>query len=87
MEEAERPLVLLEWEDSAQPLPAWRFLSDPPEATVVLCRSVGWIVAETADVLMLAPNLGDYSSDDPQASGFMRIPTRCVTRRARLVEG
>src|SRR3546814_2923787 len=55
--------VLIEWLDSAQPIPGWRLLSDLPNPDVVKCESVGWIIGETDDVLMLAPNIGDRGGD------------------------
>ena len=80
-------LVLVEWEDSAQPLPAWRHIADAPALEVVECVSVGWVVAESERVLMLAPNLGDVASEESgQASGFIRIPRSCISRMVELVE-
>lgn len=78
--------MLVEWVDSAQPLPGWRFLEDAPEMEIVECCSVGWVVGETEGVLMLAPNLGDRNSKLPQASGFIRIPKQAITRKVSLVE-
>ena len=34
------PLVMIEWEDSAQPLPNWFYLSDFEADYAVLCTSV-----------------------------------------------
>ncbi|HEY9544744.1 MAG TPA: hypothetical protein VIR56_01985 [Solimonas sp.] len=78
--------VLIEWLDSAQPIPGWRLLSDLPNPDVVKCESVGWIIGETDDVLMLAPNIGDRGGDSEQASGFIRIPVVSITRRVTLLE-
>jgi len=79
-------LVLIEWEDSAQPLPAWQLLEDAVDLEIVKCRSVGWVVREDSAVLLLAPNLGDAESGSPQGCGFLRIPARAITRRVRLEE-
>lgn len=79
-------VVLVEWLDSAQPSPGWRFISEPPELEVVRCQSVGWIAGESDEVLMLAPNVGDLGSEDPQGSGFIRIPKCSITRRVMLRE-
>ena len=80
-------LVLIEWLDSAQPLPAWRYLDDLPPLEVVRCCSVGWLVAEGKGVKVLAPNIGNVETGgSPQGSGFIRIPTASVTRQVRLVE-
>ena len=67
--------LLVEWIDSAQPIAAWMFLDNMPCMEVIECVSVGWLVAETDEVLMLAPNLGNTESEgSAQASGFIRIP-------------
>lgn len=78
--------MIVEWEDSAQPLPSWRFLDDAPPLEAVQCVSVGWMIGRANGVLMLAPNLGDAGSGTAQASGFIRIPLSCVKRTARLRE-
>lgn len=78
--------VLVEWVDSAQPIPGWRLTSTPPISDVVHCQSVGWIVSETDEVLMLVPNVGNLGLESEQGSGFIRIPIAAITRRAQLVE-
>jgi hypothetical protein len=80
-------LVIIEWLDSAQPLPAWRHLDDLPELEAVRCFSVGWLVAEDKSVKLLAPNIGDFDSGgSKQGSGFIRIPVAAVVRQRELVE-
>lgn len=80
-------LVQVEWEDSAQPVSGWHYLEDAPPLESVVCKSVGWIIADNDRVIMLAPNLGDYKSGDgAQGSGFMRIPKRAVTMVSELQE-
>lgn len=80
-------LILVEWSDSATPVSAWHFLSDLPEVDCVRCKSVGWIVGESDDVIMLAPNLGDCDSfETAQACGCIRIPKVSISRRVTLLE-
>jgi hypothetical protein len=79
-------LILVEWVDSAQPVPGWHFLNDAPDLEVVKCVSVGWKVGETDNMIMLAPNIGDKESESAQGSGFIRIPKSCITRIAQLIE-
>ncbi|MDA9090917.1 hypothetical protein N9J84_02300 [Porticoccaceae bacterium] len=79
--------ILVEWIDSAQPISAWMFLENKPSLEIIQCVSVGWVVGETDEVLMLAPNLGDIESGGAaQGSGFIRIPKSAVTRRVVMVE-
>jgi hypothetical protein len=81
------PLVMVEWEDSAQPRANWQYLADVGEPTGVRCVSVGWLVSDTADCKGVAPNMGAIDSPDSfQVSGLISIPTRCVTRITRLKE-
>ena len=80
-------LVLIEWVDSAQPLSAWCFLDDLPASDVVHCRSVGWLVGNSRDVKILAPNIGDLKGGgSAQGSGFIRIPSKAITRLVELRE-
>ena len=79
--------TLVGWTDSAQPISAWMFLEKKPRLEIIQCVSVGWVVGETDEVLMLAPNLGDIESGGSgQASGFIRIPKSAVTRRVAMIE-
>lgn len=80
MTESQKPLIKVHWVDSAQPYGNWHHLDDLPALEVVVCQSVGWLVAESDDVLMLAQNLGDVETGNAQASGLMRIPRACVRK-------
>lgn len=79
-------LVLVEWEDSAQPSSSWQFLEDVGAPPAVRCRSVGWLIANTEDVRVLAPNMGAVGGDAPQVSGVITIPSRAVLRMVLLRE-
>jgi len=82
------PLVLLEWVDSAQPIPNWTFLSDFDEFDIIKCTSVGWLINDGKNVKALAQNLGNTgnTNSSDQVSGVIRIPACCVTRRVNLKE-
>lgn len=77
-------LVLIEWEDSAQPIAAWQFASQFDDYTTLVCRSVGWLVHDGDEVKGLAANVADFGDDDFQMSGLIRIPTRCVRSVSKL---
>ena len=81
------PLVLIKWEDSAQPVAAWQYISDIGELSVVKCQSVGFLVHDDDGIKMLAPNVGDLDGPHAQASGVIRISARCVTEIRRLSVG
>lgn len=81
------PLVLVEWEDSAQPISQWLHLSsfDPPGT--VRCASVGWLIQDDELVKAVAPNMGAINDpDNLQVSGVIQIPTRSVIKVTRLIE-
>ena len=79
------PIILIEWEDSAQPVPGWSWLEETTWENVVKCQSVGWLIHDGKDVKALAPNRGDLGSD-MQVSGVIRIPARCITKQVVLSE-
>ena len=81
------PLVLIEWEDSRQPIANWVRLSTLDEPMPVRCASVGWLLHDGADVKSVAANVGDLDDEsNAQASGIIQIPTRCILRTIQLDE-
>ena len=78
------PLVIVEWQDSSQPVGTWQWADDYAEPEIVVCKSVGYLIGDTETAVALAPNLGDVTRDRIQASGIMRIPRKAVVRIDRL---
>lgn len=72
------PLVLVTWVDSRQTEGSWQFLSDLSPPAPVICRSVGWLVHDGPDCLIVAQSLGDVADDDIQTAGRKHIPRPCV---------
>lgn len=68
-------LVCIEWVDSHH-RPGWT--AEEAEARLLVCKSVGWIVRRTKDVIVLAANLTVETEE--QRCGDMTIPQRCVRR-------
>jgi hypothetical protein len=77
-------LMLVEWEDSARPVPAWQWVDDYELPKTIRCLSVGYLIAETKDAIALAPNLGDIDQPKAQACGIIRIPQRAIIKVKRL---
>jgi hypothetical protein len=77
-------LVMLEWEDSAQPIDHWQWVDDYRMPEVVKCVSVGFLISKTKQAVALAPNLGDIGRERVQASGILRIPRSAVRRLVEL---
>ena len=72
-------LVLVEWEDSAQPISQWMWLSRCDDVAAVHCYSVGWLVNDGDDIKAIAPNVGfNGSCDEAQVCGVIQIPARCI---------
>jgi hypothetical protein len=81
------PLVIIRWQDSRQPCGHWRFLSSLPETSAVEVATVGWLLKNTSDVMVVCQNVGDLAHPEKaQASGIMTIPTRCVLSVEKLTE-
>lgn len=78
---------MIEWEDSAQPIPGWTYLAGFDAPSIVRCASVGWLIYDGTDVKALAPNIGNPGCEDSaQISGVIRIPARCIVRVVELDE-
>ena len=81
------PLVMIEWEDSAQPIPAWSYLASFEAPGTIRCVSVGWLIRDDDQMKALAPNMGAIDDENSvQISGVIQIPTRCVLKTTRLSE-
>jgi hypothetical protein len=79
------PLLCLDWVDSCQPVPAWRFIDDIAPQGPIRVRSVGWLVRRDARTVLLAPNLGNLQNGDAlQASGVIEIPICAIVRERRI---
>lgn len=80
-------LVMVEWEDSAQPIPAWSYLASFEAPGIIRCASVGWLVRDDEEMKVVAPNMGGLDCESSvQISGAIQIPTRCVLRVTQLKE-
>ena len=81
------PLVLIEWEDSRQPIPGWMCLSAFDKAEICKCVSVGFLLDDGLDQKVLAPNMADIEDKhNIQTSGVIHIPAKCVLRITPPVE-
>jgi hypothetical protein len=81
------PLVMIEWEDSAQPIPNWSYLADFEAPGTIRCVSVGWMIRDDDQMKALAPNMGAIDDKNSvQVSGVIQIPTRCVLHVTPMTE-
>ena len=77
-------LVRVESVYSVQPLPSWQWIADYAVPEIVRCVSVSYVIAETAQAIAVAPNLGEVGCERIQASGIIRIPRSPVSNIADL---
>lgn len=78
---------MVEWEDSAQPIPGWAYLSSFDAPGIIRCASVGWLIRDDDQMKALAPNMGGLADENSvQVSGVIQIPARCVLRVTELAE-
>lgn len=81
------PLVMIEWEDSVQPVGAWTHLAGYKPAPTMRIASVGWLIHDGKDSKSLAPNIGGLEDEhSAQMTGVIQIPTRCVVSVQKLKE-
>jgi hypothetical protein len=78
---------MVEWEDSAQPIPSWSYLASFEAPGTIRCVSVGWLIRDDDQMKALAPNMGAIDDKNSvQVSGVIQIPTRCVLHVTTLAE-
>jgi hypothetical protein len=78
------PLVLIEWEDSAQAHGAWQWLEDIQGPSVNRCYSAGFLLKDGKNEKRLAISVGGSENKIDQASGVIAIPARCIRKIKRL---
>ena len=79
-------LTLVEWLDSRQSDGGWRFVRSFEAVAPVKCVTVGWVVHDDGETLVLAQSFGDIGDEDMQVAGLKTIPCRAVTRRVAIEE-
>lgn len=79
------PLLLVEWVDSYGCSPRWERI-DEIEPEVIHAQSVGWLVHEDENVLVLVPHVTRpaFEGSHHQGCGDMAIPLVAITKREVL---
>lgn len=73
------PLLYLEWLDHCSGSYGWREPEDY-DAETVLCKTVGWVMAETDEAITLAQS----SEGGGKFSGEFIVVKSCIKRRVKL---
>lgn len=83
--EEEPRLVLVEWEDSFGCSSSWENVEGGVTPSALRCRSVGWLVYDSDDCVVVVPHLTRPHGDlRRQGCGDMAIPIRAVVRMTDL---
>jgi hypothetical protein len=77
-------LVQVLWLDSADPNDSWVRASDWSEVGQLDCVSVGWLIGEDSEAVVLASHISDPEEEVPRANGIMAIPKRAILGARRL---
>lgn len=83
-----RPLVLVEWVDSHSGN-GWQPLDEiAANGSPVHCRSVGWLVAKSAETTVLVAHVSGERNEDIRlyGRGDLAIPNRAIVKVTRLQE-
>lgn len=68
-----RPLLWIEWEDACGVTSEWEEPGDVTLTTVPVV-SIGWLISEDNDVLVIASHVGRDSGDKETVIGCFAIP-------------
>jgi hypothetical protein len=80
-----RRLVLVEWLESQGATPDWQAITDKDKPSIVVAKSVGWLVYDGKDCKRIVPHMVSPSANDPdQGCGDMVIPTVAIIRIINL---
>ena len=82
----ELKLALIEWEDSLGCGDKWESIEALAPA-VPVCRSVGWLVHESMECVVVVPHVGKDGHDLQIGCGDMLIPRRSILRITPLQDG
>jgi len=79
-------LTLIEWVDAYSIYKEWGFINHMAEPFLNKCLSVGWIIRETDECVILMPNISDTQSKKTLGAAFggIVIPKLSITKRKEL---
>jgi len=76
-------LYYVEWMDAEGSTSGWKSLVDATDGELVQCFSVGWVLRETATLLVIVPHM----NTTPEYDGEVKIPKVNITKRIKLKIG
>lgn len=84
---ASDPMVLVEWLDSRGVHQAWTDIEDIEGMKFCFNLSVGFMVYQDEDRIVLCPHIADAEEKDREGCGSMAIPRWTVQRIVELERG
>ena len=73
-------IVLIKWEDSRVPRNNWEWITEELTPKCTSCMSVGFIVAESDNAILLSPTIGHEEDGDRQMIGAITIAKRQILK-------
>lgn len=75
-------IEIIEWVDTFGCSSGWEF-EEEMECRVVKVKSVGFVLKETEEVVVLVPHISN--AERRQVAGYINIPVRQIVRRKELL--
>jgi hypothetical protein len=82
-----KEIIYIEWCDAMSSTEAWTSESDAiewAESNDWVNKQVGFVVKETDKFLLLAGEIGNIESSEPQLGQLIKIPTTWILKRETL---
>lgn len=84
----DRPLVIVEWEDSQATTSGWRHETDlNPKYELPIVYTVGYLLQETERYVTVVQSMIFYKDVSNQICGIMSIPRSCIKSIKKLRRG
>jgi len=77
----ELKLILIEWVDSYSVYEQWDFIGHIKEPEIVNCKSVGFLIKETPESILILPHI---SGENEAGMGGICIPKVSITKLTEL---
>lgn len=79
-------IYLIEWVDSYSINEGWELIKDMDNIELMKCQSIGYILKENEDMLLIAPHISDVDNKESLGSfrGGLIIPIISILKREEL---
>jgi hypothetical protein len=79
-------LYLIKWEDSYSSDNKWKSISGMTKPKRMVCVSVGWLIKETKNTILIVPHITDIKNKNSSGTGLgeIVIPNSAIRERREL---